>query len=126
MTDTDMLYMASLEKRLADTEAENAALKQRISELESKHHNECAQIAHYDDELRKAKELLKAAVEDIQDMLYQVDSVTVCTHCIHTTAICYGGSDCEHEAKWTHLSEALALIGEDINVTGREDGDKNA
>lgn len=46
MTDTDMLYVAALEK-------ENAALKQRIAELEEKHFGECAQIAHYDDELRK-------------------------------------------------------------------------
>ena len=46
MTDTDMLYVAALEK-------ENAALKQRIAELEEKHFGECTQIAHYDDELRK-------------------------------------------------------------------------
>lgn len=52
MTDTDMLYMASLEKR-------NAELEARIAELEGKHHNECGQIAHYDDELRRAKELLR-------------------------------------------------------------------
>jgi len=31
----------------------------RIDELESKHYNECGQIAHYDDELRKAIELLQ-------------------------------------------------------------------
>jgi hypothetical protein len=52
MTDTDMLYMASLTKR-------NEELEVRISVLEDKHHNECAQIAHYDDELGQAKELLR-------------------------------------------------------------------
>lgn len=52
MTDTDMLYMASLEKR-------NEELEVRISVLEDKHHNECGQIAHYDDELGQAKELLR-------------------------------------------------------------------
>ena len=62
MTDTDMLYMAALEKRLETAEAENTELKARIAELEGKHWNECGQVAHYDDELRKAKELLKAAV----------------------------------------------------------------
>lgn len=46
MTDTDMLYMASLEKR-------NEELEVRISVLEGKHHNECGQIAHYSDELRE-------------------------------------------------------------------------
>lgn len=48
MTDTDMLYMASLEKR-------NAELEARVAELEEKHWNECRQIAHYDDELKKPK-----------------------------------------------------------------------
>ena len=55
MTDTDMLYMASLEKR-------NEELEIRIAELEGKHHNECAQIAHYSDELRKANELLRESL----------------------------------------------------------------
>ena len=55
MTDTDMLYMASLEKKNNDLEA-------KVAELEDKHHNECGQIAHYDDELRKANELLRKAL----------------------------------------------------------------
>lgn len=48
-------YMASLEKRNEEFEA-------RIAELEAKHWNECGQIAHYDDELRRAKELLRDAL----------------------------------------------------------------
>lgn len=48
MTDTDMLYMASLEKR-------NEELEAKVAELEGKHWNECGQIAHYDDELKKPK-----------------------------------------------------------------------
>ena len=55
MTDTDMLYMASLTKR-------NEELEVRISVLEDKHWNECGQIAHYDDELGQAKELLRDAL----------------------------------------------------------------
>lgn len=55
MTDTDMLYMATIEKR-------NAELEARISVLEDKHHNECGQIAHYDDDLRQAKELLRESL----------------------------------------------------------------
>ena|GEM_PF-4114985 len=54
MTDTDILYMAALEKRLETAEAENAELKARIAELEDKYWNECRQIAHYEDELRRA------------------------------------------------------------------------
>lgn len=52
MTDTDMLYMASLQKR-------NEELETLAAELEAKHHNECGQIAHYDDELRQARDLLR-------------------------------------------------------------------
>ena len=59
MTDTDMLYMASLEKR-------NAELEARVAELEDKHYNECGQIAHYDDELRQAKSLLRDALPVLQ------------------------------------------------------------
>ena len=55
MTDTDILYMASLEKR-------NEELEAKVAELEGKHHNECGQIAHYDDELRKAKSLLRESL----------------------------------------------------------------
>ena len=59
MTDTDMLYMASLEKRNSELEAK-AAL------LEDKHWNECRQIAHYEDELRQANELLREALPAVQ------------------------------------------------------------
>ena len=52
MTDTDTLYMASLEKR-------NAELEARVAELEEKHWNECRQIAHYDDERKKIREYLQ-------------------------------------------------------------------
>ena len=52
MTDTDMLYMASLEKR-------NEELEAKVAELEGKHWNECGQIAHYSDELRQANDLLR-------------------------------------------------------------------
>ena len=96
-----------------------------IKELEEKLHdrdleadNGARQIAHYEDELRQAKELLKVAVHDIQDMLFHVNGITACLHCVHENDICYGGSDCEHEAKWEHLSEALALIGEDGEQIG--------
>lgn len=49
MTDTDMLYMASLEKR-------NAELEARVAELEEKHWNECTIISQYEVENRLLKE----------------------------------------------------------------------
>lgn len=68
MSDTDMLYMASLQKRLADIEAENTELKARIAELEDKHWNECRQIAHYDDELKTSDRLLGKAMSQCVDL----------------------------------------------------------
>ncbi|MBP5431044.1 hypothetical protein [Ruminococcus sp.] len=99
MSDTDMLYMASLEKR-------NAELEARIAELEDKHWNECRQIAHYDDELRKAKELLKAAVEDLEELHSEADCSCNC---------CKGekAESCQFIKCWTwrYADEALKLIG---------------
>lgn len=106
MTDTDMLYMASLEKR-------NAELEAKVAELEGKHWNECGQIAHYDDELGQAKELLKAAVEDMNDneICYDIDTNTykVCTQADKFPCDTF---------KWRYTAEALALIGEDGDTNG--------
>ena len=38
---------------MCDLYEENQRLKERIKELEEKHFSECAQIAHYDDELKE-------------------------------------------------------------------------
>ena len=123
MTDTDMLHMAALEKRLETAEAENTELKARVAELEDKHWNECRQIAHYDDELRKAKELLKAAVEDFKVIGKVLDSdcdiLINCDEC----PLQSGHYNCR---SWNHQDEALALIGEDTNVPAREESEDNA
>ena len=94
---------------MSDLYEENQRLKARIEELEEKHFNECRQIARYDDELRKAKELLKAAVEDMNK---EAD----CGICLHDN-----DGECPIEVasckfKWRYADEALALIGEDTNV----------
>lgn len=49
---------------MQDLYEENQRLKERIKELEAKHFVECTIISQYDDELKEAKRLLKAAVED--------------------------------------------------------------
>ena len=108
MTDTDILYMASLEKR-------NEELEAKVAELEGKHHNECGQIAHYDDELRKAKELLRKAVEVINR---EISSFTTCEECNmydEETTECNGNAmdKCSEIGKWRYADEALALIEED-------------
>lgn len=68
MSDTDMLYMASLQKRLADIEAENTELKAHVAELEDKHWNECRQIAHYEDELKTSDRLLGKSMSQCVDL----------------------------------------------------------
>lgn len=122
MTDTDMLYVASLQKRNEDLEA-------RVMELEARHHNECAQIAHYSDELAKAKELLKAAVEDIQQLnILTVDGEGGCLIEkqveMETCLECPLNTGNAHICGWRHRVEALALIGKDIDVPATE-GDTN-
>ena len=107
MTDTDMLYMASLEKRNTDLEA-------KVAELEEKHHNECAQIAHYSDELRRVKELLKEAVEGFNILGIELDSNCDCRLSCEECPLHRAGINCRC---WKHQDEALALIGEDTNVT---------
>lgn len=62
MTDTDMLYMASLEKR-------NEELEAKVAELEDKHWNECGQIAHYDDELRNQNDAVYVRKSDVLDLI---------------------------------------------------------
>lgn len=91
---------------------------------------ECAtehrQLAEWLTELKEAKRLLKAAVEDINNSVNDVH----CKYCSkwHTDQ-CQGTShlDCyiENKFKWRYADEALALIGEDTNVGGKKDGEHN-
>lgn len=120
MSDTDMLYMASLEKRCEELET-------RIAELEDKHWNECRQIAHYEDELRKAKELLTAAVDDVRYCMRSYDPCEVCA-LLEENGECVAADDddCSEKYKWRYEAEALALIGKDTNVPAREESEDNA
>lgn len=111
MTDTDMLYMATLEKR-------NAELEARISVLEDKHHNECGQVAHYSDENAKLKKLLRKAMEDIKDCIYYH------IHCENCALYDSNGDcpvadndECGEKCKWRYADEALTLIGGGENDT---------
>lgn len=108
MTDTDMLYMASLQKR-------NEELESRIAELEDRHFSECAQIAHYSDELTRAKALLKEAVEDMRWLNeHTQDSDGSCAmRTEHGCSGCPLDINGDLFCKWKHEAEALALIGED-------------
>lgn len=84
------------------------SLLARNEELESKHELECMQIAHYSDELAKAKELLKAAVVDFVYLGKQFCD----KHCKPCPL------DMKHYCEWKHHNEALALIGEEGEQNG--------
>lgn len=81
---------------------EKEQLEARIRLLEDKIESDNRQISEYDHELRQAKRLLKAAVEDIN---YYVDCYEA-----HCDECC-----CDHDnhCHWKHADEALALIGEE-------------
>lgn len=87
MSDTDFLYVASLEKRLEQVEKENA----------------------------KLKDLLKQAVEDIRKMQPYYDGCDKCK--AYFESIKYGtilpckDKECREVGKWKHHDEALKLIG---------------
>ena len=87
MSDTDMLYMAGLQKRIEALEKENAELKEHKS---------------------KSNQLLKAAAKDIGDMSrYRLG--VCCDVCPHIRTMSRGYQCCI----WQHEKEALTLIGED-------------
>lgn len=75
-------------------------------QLEAKHWDECRQIAHYDDELKEAKRLLKAAMSDLAEAehcglcKYEADDIASCQS---KPANCF---------VWRYADEALKLIGD--------------
>ncbi|MBQ9898538.1 MAG: hypothetical protein IJM44_03675 [Ruminococcus sp.] len=114
------------------TETELAAY---IKELEEKLHdrdleadNGARQIAHYDDELRRAKELLKAAVEDIKYLINHAErNGKACDRCKYGNEMYCYADDCSNDAKWQHEDEALALIegGRDVYAKKKKEDEQN-
>ena len=66
-----------------------------LKELEAKHWDECRQIAHYDDELKEAKRLLKVAMGDME-ILYEAGKDEGCVGI---------------KFKWRYADEAKKLLG---------------
>lgn len=95
-------------------------LEAEVKELratQTEHFVECGEIANYSDELAKAKELLKAAVECIDAKVNC--NIGNCDDCVRDPEHC----DYDGCFIWKHRIEALALIGKDTNVLGKEDGE---
>ena len=72
--------------------------------LEAKHWDECRQIAHYDNELREAKRLLKLALQDMNGNNI-CDEENACNACK------YGSCVICSAIEWKYPDEALKLIG---------------
>lgn len=73
--------------------------------LEDKHWNECRQIAHYQDENKKLKELLRQAMKDLD----RQGCENFCSTCM------YGGKFnlpfCNRDKfKWHHTTEAEEIL----------------
>lgn len=83
---------------------EKEQLEARIRLLEDKIESDNRQISEYDHELRQAKRLLKAAVEDIHKTYH---------HREECCDICKNKQTCTINCAfvWQHEAEALALIG---------------
>ena len=78
-------------------------------------------------ELEGAKQLLKAAAEDIKYLLNHAErNGKACDRCKYGNEMYCYADDCSNDAKWQHETEALALIGEDTNVPAREESEDNA
>lgn len=96
--------------------------KERISQCAADHR----QLAEWLTELKEAKRLLKAAVEDIRYLINHAKrDGKACDRCKYGNEMYCYADDCSNDAKWQHEAEALALIGEDTNVPASKDGDTN-
>ena len=79
-------------------------------------HCQCAedhrQLAEWLTELKEAKRLLKAAVEDIRYLInHAKQNGKACDRCKYGNEMYCYADDCSNDAKWQHADEALALIG---------------
>lgn len=106
------------------------AYEKLTAETNSSRCAECAtdhrQLAEWLTELKEAKRLLKAAVEDIRYLInHAKQNGKACDRCKYGNEMYCYADDCSNDAKWQHAAEALALIGEDTNVPTREDGEQN-
>lgn len=82
--------------------------KERISQCATDHR----QLAEWLTELKEAKRLLKAAVEDIRYLInHAKQNGKACDRCKYGNEMYCYADDCSNDAKWQHADEALALIG---------------
>lgn len=83
---------------------EKEQLEARIRLLEDKLESDNRQISEYDHELRQAKRLLKAAVEDMK----RCECSILCECCVYEAEE-FG--TCRGHARWRYADEVEKLIG---------------
>jgi hypothetical protein len=83
-------------------------LKAYISELEAENEKLRAKVESDNLQIAEYKRLLKAAVDDL-------NNIGSCKTCVKFGDICRG---CRTDYKWVHADEALALIGEEGERNG--------
>lgn len=86
---------------------EKEQLEARIRILEDKLESDNRQISEYDHELRQAKRLLKAAVEDFSNMYDHIFD------CDGTCDTCPLHGERDHCLKWYYADEAEKIIKEE-------------
>ena len=101
------LDIADGQDKCADISVSEHA-KERIRECANDHR----QLAKWLTELKEAKRLLKAAVEDIRYLInYAKQNGKACDRCKYGNEMYCYADDCSNDAKWQHEAEALTLIG---------------
>ena len=80
---------------MQDLYDENQRLKARVAELEAAHFSECGQIAHYSDELAKAKELMSKVPKVLDNLCFAVSESGGCEFCPYGNTNPGGACDVE-------------------------------
>lgn len=92
---------------------EKEQLEARIRILEDKLESDNRQISEYDHELRQAKRLLKAAVEDFKEINSDILTCKYCKWYSAETvecAYCLDDVPCEQICGWKHADEAERIL----------------
>lgn len=115
------LDIADGQDKCADISVSEHA-KERIRECANDHR----QLAEWLTELKEARRLLKAAVEDFREINSDILTCKYCKWYSAETVECSYPDDvpCEQICGWKHADEALALIDKDTDVPATE-GDTN-
>lgn len=97
--------------RTLQFEKEQLEAKNRL--LQEKIESDNRQISEYDHELRQAKRLLKAAVEDFETIESNLEYDEHCVIKMHSIRCdeCPLSTETIYRCKWRYADEALVLIG---------------